>query len=133
MKMKASTRERLKSALNSNKPKMERVSNFSQLLMAEDTVFQVKNLETGRGFKYQLNTNKSNPKVRFVSVLDPDVRTGYLFRYIGIIVDGRFRTTEHSTLPSEVQTVGFRWLWNRLLSGRPLKNTVEIHEERRRY
>lgn len=131
MKMRASARERLKSALNTTKPNMERVTNFSQLLMAKNTVFQIRNLETGRGFKYRLNTNQSNPGMRFVSVLDPDVRTGYAFRYIGIIVDGRFRTTQRSTFPSEVQTVGFRWLWNRLLSGRPLKKTVEIHKERR--
>lgn len=92
-------------------------------LMAGNATVTFRSLKTGKHLTYKVQAPKNptpgKPPVRFVKALTgSDNETAYT--YIGIIVDGQFRTTAKTGLPlTSPAILAFRWAWEHIGKATP--------------
>jgi len=97
-----------------------------------NTFFSLKSLKTGKHFTYRVN--KAEPKegqsdTFFVSYLNgPD--NWYNYQYLGIIVDGKFRTTAKSRAGADAPVAkAIAWTVTKLAEGEDISEDVQVWHE----
>ncbi len=92
-------------------------ASVSKFITAGNATFTIVSSKTGARFTYKVVAPKDDKDgtLQFVKVLaGPDNEAHY--RYIGILTNGRFRTTKKSKLPADATSVkAIEWLANRAL------------------